>query len=100
MPRWTLSIRGGLLLLTLLAVLPSLALQVYDATLQRQHLIEDATQEALRSAGSMAQVQVRITDSTRLLLSALALMPQVRHLDVAACSSLFASLLQENPMRG
>jgi len=98
MPRWTLSIRGGLLLLTLLAVLPSLALQVYDATLQRQHLIEDATQEALRSAGSMAQVQVRITDSTRLLLSALALMPQVRHLDVAACSSLFASLLQENPM--
>jgi|GEM_PF-1423224 len=97
-PRWTLTIRGGLLLLTLLAVLPSLALQVYDGVARRHHLVEDATQEALRSASSMAQVQVRIADSSRLLLSALALMPQVRHLDIVACTSLFTSLLKQNPM--
>lgn len=97
-PRWTLTIRGGLVLLTLLAVLPALALQVYDGTLRRRHLVEDATQEALRAAGSMAQIQVRITDSTRLLLSALALMPQVRHMDIAACTELFTSILNRNPM--
>lgn len=96
--RWSLSIRAGLLLLTLLAVLPSLALQVYDGALQRRHLIEDATQEALRSAYAMAQMQGRLTDSTRLLLSTLALMPQVRHMESVACSSLLSSLLGQNPM--
>ena len=96
--RWSLSIRGGLVLLTLLAVLPALALQVYDAAVTRRHLIDDATQETERSVGSLVQIQTRITDSTRLLLSTLAVMPQVRRLDIPACDALFASLLKQNPI--
>ncbi|EFL50200.1 signal transduction histidine kinase [Solidesulfovibrio fructosivorans JJ]] len=96
--RWTLSIRGGLVLLALLAVLPALALQVYDGVLQRRHLIDDATMESRRSAASFAQVQASITDSTRLLLTTLAAMPEVRRLDTAACDALFASLLRQNPI--
>jgi PAS domain S-box-containing protein len=96
--RWTLSIRGGLLLLALLAVLPALALQVYDGVKQRRHFVADATTEALRAAASMAQVQVRIADSTRLLLSTLAAMPEIRHGNSAACGALFASLLNQNPI--
>ena len=72
--RWSLSIRGGLVLLTLLAVLPALTLQVYDAAVTRRHLIDDATQETERSVGSLVQIQTRIADSTRLLLSTLAVM--------------------------
>jgi len=96
--RWNLSIRGGLVLLTLLAVLPALALQVYDAAVTRRHLIDDATQETERSVGSLVQIQTRIADSTRLLLSTLAVMPQVRQLDIPACNALFASLLKQNPI--
>lgn len=86
------------MLLALLAVLPALALQVYDAAITRRHLIEDASLEAQRSAGSLVQVQTRITDSTRLLLSTLAIMPQVRQLDIPACNALFTSLLKQNPI--
>jgi PAS domain S-box-containing protein len=87
-----------LVLLTLLAVLPALALQVYDAAVRQRHLIDDATQEARRSAGSLVQIQTRITDSTRLLLSTLAVMPQLRQLHIPVCDALFASLLKQNPI--
>ena len=97
-PFGKLSIRGGLVLLALLAVLPALALQVYDGARQRRHLITDATGEALRAAAAMAQVQARITDSTRLLLTTLAAMPEVRRQDRAASGALFASLLHQNPI--
>ena len=95
--RWPLSIRGGLVLLTLLAVLPALCLQVYDGASQRRHLVADATQDAQRAAASLAQVQESITDSTKLLLTTLALMPQVRHQEVAACNALFATMLKQHP---
>ena len=96
--RWTLSIRGGLVLLALLAVLPALVLQLYDGVMQRRHLVADATMEAQRAATSMAQTQARITDGTRQLLTTLAAMPEVRRLDHDACDALFASLLRENPL--
>ncbi|MYL83700.1 PAS domain S-box protein [Desulfovibrio aerotolerans] len=94
----TMSIRGGLVLLVLLAVLPSLALQVYDGVQQRRHLVADASTKASQAAAAMAQVQERITESTRLLLTALAAMPELRQLDSAVCTSLFAALLGQNPI--
>jgi PAS domain S-box-containing protein len=84
--------------LALLAVLPALALQFYDGANQRRHLVADATTEALRAAAAMAQVQSSITDSTRLLLTTLASMPEIRRRDSAACSAFFASLLNQNPI--
>lgn len=93
-----LSIRAGLVLLALLAVLPALALQVYDGVKQRRHLVDDATMEARRAVAAMAQSQTRITESTRLLLATLAAMPEVKQLHTAACGALFASLLNDNPL--
>jgi len=95
---WRLSIRGGLVLLVLLAVLPALALQFYDGAVQRRHLINDATMGALRAVTSMTEVQRRIADSTRLLLTTLAAMPEVRSRNAVACEALFASLLRQNPI--
>ncbi len=94
----TLSIRAGLVLMTLLAVLPALALQVYDGIVRRDHLVAEATMEAHRAAAAMAQVQIRVTESTRLLLATLAAMPEIRRMDAAACGTLFASLLRDNPL--
>jgi PAS domain S-box-containing protein len=94
----SMSIRGGLVLLALLCVLPALALQLYDGHKRRTHLVIDAMAEASRAAAAMAQVQERITDSTRLLLTALAAMPETRDKDSAACTGLFATLLDQNPL--
>ncbi|KHK00571.1 histidine kinase dimerization/phosphoacceptor domain -containing protein [Desulfovibrio sp. TomC] len=94
----TMSIRGGLVLLALLCVLPALALQLYDGHKRRAHLVTDAMAEASRAAAALAQVQEHITDSTRLLLTALAAMPELRAMDSAACGSLFATLLNQNPI--
>ncbi|MHC1790881.1 histidine kinase dimerization/phosphoacceptor domain -containing protein [Solidesulfovibrio sp.] len=93
-----MSIRGGLVLMVLLAVLPALALQIYDGVTYRRHLLRDATAEASRAAAAMAQIQERVTDSTRLLLTALAAMPELRQRDSAPCSGLFSSLLNQNPL--
>lgn len=97
-PPRTLSIRVGLVLVALLAVLPALGLQLYDGVRQRRHLIDDAIVESRRAASTMAQAQVRLTDSTRLLLTTLAAMPEVKRLNIGACNALFASLLASNPV--
>ncbi len=94
----SLSIRSGLVLTALLAVLPALALQLATGLEHRRHLEAEAKAEASRAAAAMAEVQVRITDSTRLLLTALAAMPELRAKDAAACTALFASLLDKNPV--
>lgn len=94
----SLSIRSGLVLTALLAVLPALALQLAAGLEHRRHLETEAKAEASRAVAAMAEVQGRITDSTRLLLTALAAMPELRAKDSTACSALFASLLDKNPI--
>lgn len=94
----SLSIRSGLVLTALLAVLPALALQLVTGLEHRRHLEAEAKAEASRAAAAMAEVQERITASTRLLLTALAAMPELRAKDAAACSALFATLLDKNPL--
>ncbi len=94
----SLSIRAGLVLLALLAVLPALALQLYDGITHRRHLVADATMNVRRAAAAVAQTQSRITDGTRMLLRTLADMPEVRRLNTTACNALFASLLRQNPI--
>ncbi len=94
----SLSIRSGLVLTALLAVLPALALQLATGLEHRRHLEAEARAEASRAAAAMAEVQERITDSTRLLLTALAAMPELRAQDATACAALFASLLDKNPI--
>jgi len=94
----SLSIRSGLVLTALLAVLPALALQLATGLEHRRHLETEAKAEVSRAAAAMAEVQERITDSTRLLLTALAAMPELRARDAAACSALFATLLDKNPL--
>ncbi len=88
----------GLVLVTLLAVLPALALQLYDGLKQRRHLVADAMHEASRSVTAVAQTQLRVTEGAKLLLTTLAAMPEVKKLDVPACGALFATLLQRNPI--
>ena len=93
----SMSIRSGLVLLALLAVLPALALQIFDGMVLRRHLVRDGMAEARRAAAAMAQVQESITQSTRLLLATLSAMPEIRNGDRQACDTLFASLIKDNP---
>ena len=94
----SLSIRSGLVLTVLLAVLPALALQLATGLEHRRHLEAEAKAEVSRAAAAMAEVQERITDSTRQLLTALAAMPELRAKDATACSALFSTLLDKNPI--
>jgi PAS domain S-box-containing protein len=80
------------------AVLPALALQLLTGFEHRRHIVAEATAEVARASAAMAEVQAHVTESTRLLLTALAAMPELRAKDPAACSALFASLLDKNPI--
>ena len=91
------NLRLRLLLLVLLAVLPALGLVTYTAGEERRILEANVQSEALRVARLAADKQEQFIEGARQLLFGLAQLPEVRRGDSAACSALFASLLQEYP---
>ena len=92
------SLRIRLILLVFLAVVPAAGLMLYTGVEARQTAAAAATQgDALDLAVLASADQDSLIESTRQLLMGLARLPQVRQGDVAACSTLFANLLKENP---
>ena len=91
------SINRNLALLVLLAVLPALGLLLYTGMEQRHYLAENARQNALRLAQTMAEMQEDITRNTRLTLSTLALLPEVRSGDLLLSQQVLQAVLEQNP---
>jgi PAS domain S-box-containing protein len=98
MRQWSFSsLRGRLLLLVLLAVVPALGLILYTASEQRRLAARAVQEQALRLAWTAATDHGQLTEGARQLLIALAQLPAVRGRDPAACSALFADLLKQYP---
>jgi serine phosphatase RsbU (regulator of sigma subunit) len=93
-----LGLRGRLLGLVLLAVLPAVALILYSASDRRQHDIEQAQDDALRLARQASAEFAQLIDRTRQLLIVLAQVPDVRDGDGAACSALASDLILRFPV--
>lgn len=92
------SIRKKLAILFLLAALPALVLLVLIGMQNRDKLVHEAEQDLLAFVQRAAENQERTTLATRQLLKSLAQIPEVQRADPAACSQIFAHVLQVNPL--
>jgi len=90
-------LRVRLLLLVLLAGLPSLSLIVVTAIEQRASAEAAVMDDALRIARLAASTERRVIDENRSLLAALGRAPAIQSGDQAACSALLADILAEFP---
>ena len=91
------SLRTRLLLLVLLAILPALGLILYTGLEQRRLAAADVRREALRLTQLAASKHEELIGDARQLLLTLARLPEVRGGNPAACSSLLADLLEQDP---
>jgi hypothetical protein len=91
-----LGMRTGLILLVLLAVLPSLGIILHDGLEHRVRAETEGMEQAMLIAHRAATSQEALIDSGRQLLAALAQHSAVRNLDSESCSSLFADLLPDD----
>jgi hypothetical protein len=97
--RWlfALSLRVRLLLLVLVALIPTRGLGVYTSWEMRQVARTEALQDAMRLARIASTSGERLVEGAQQLLFTLARLPEVRRQDAAACSRLLADLLQSYP---
>ncbi len=98
MLRWSFaSLRSRLLILVLLAVVPTLGLTLYTYVELRNLMVADAQREALRIARIAARDQEDTIQDTRQLLFALAQLPEMHNADPIACSEFLSRLLSQYP---
>nr|MDQ3045881.1 ester cyclase [Chloroflexota bacterium] len=81
-----------------LAVLPALGLLFFTANEQRDQAVASARADTSRLVRLAAADQGRLIDSTRQLLTVLALLPEVRGGDPQTCGALLADLLTQYPL--
>ena len=91
------SLRVRLIILVLLAIIPTLGLTFYTGLEQRQIATHQAKDEALRLAHFASNRQRQLIEGAHQFLHLLAQLPQVRYCDPTLCSRLFADLLKQYP---
>lgn len=89
------SLRFRLILIVLLASLPTLGLLVLTASQQRQDALDAGQEEAERLAQIAASDQGRGIDRTQRELSLLARLPELQSDDASACTGLFQRLVND-----
>ena len=90
------SLRIRLLGLVLLAVIPALGLEIYDARDERQREKMAAQDNAQQLTRLIANDYKDLISDVRQLLITLARLPEVRRRDSAACNEMFRVLLQQH----
>ena len=90
------SLRVRLLLLVLLAVIPTLGLTLYTNLEERELRKTNVQEHALRLSRVVSADHERLIEEARQLLVTLARLPAVRDRNGAACSALFADLLTQH----
>jgi signal transduction histidine kinase/ActR/RegA family two-component response regulator/HAMP domain-containing protein len=91
------SLRYRLILLVLIALVPALCLTAYTGLQVRDRAGETARANVLRIVRIASADHAQTLDGARVLLTALARLPEVRRRDAAACSALSADLQQQYP---
>src|SRR6478609_4872630 len=94
---WLSNLRLRFLLLVLLAVLPAVVLLLFTVREQRNVALQKGQANAQQLAGLATADQGRLIESTRQLLTVLALLPEVQT-GGTACNELFATLLTQFPL--
>ncbi len=98
MPRPFLSgLRGRLLLLVFLAVLPAFAITWFSGAGDRRRQREEVASDTVALARILANDQERVIDGTRQILSELAQLPEVRGGDAQRLRTIFAVLKKLSP---
>lgn len=98
MVRFLSGLRTRLLLLVLMASIPSLALMVYTGVEEQERSTETVKQDALNLARAITSNHEHLVESTDQLLTALAKFLKDRDCDANACSALFGELIHEHPL--
>lgn len=91
------SLRSRLMLLVLIGIIPVLGLTLYTNLQQRQQAAAAVHEDALRLVRIASTNQHQLLESARVLLVALARLPEVRRRDAAACNVLFADMQRQYP---
>jgi signal transduction histidine kinase len=91
------SVRARLLILVLLAVIPSLGLALYTGLEQRRLAAVEAQKDAVRVLEHSVMQQDLLIAGARQLLLALTKLPEVRHRDSGGCNALFFDILERYP---
>lgn len=92
------NLRLRFLLMVLLAMIPAVGLLYLNAAEQRDAAVEDAREDARRLVSLAAGDHRRLIESTRHLLTALSLVPEIQAMDAPACGPLLADLLAQLPL--
>jgi signal transduction histidine kinase len=93
----SLGLRGRLLILVALAMLPILGLTIYTVVETRQHAAQEVKRNALHLARLAAGNQKLHFGAARSLLEAIGQYPEVRAGDCAASKEIFSRLLKQYP---
>jgi signal transduction histidine kinase len=92
------SIRKKLVVLVLLATTPVFLVLLGTELVNRQDAIKAAKKDTAIFLNGFAEVQRRITDSTRTLLRTVASMPEIRNANVERSRVILSTLLEANPI--
>jgi len=91
------SLRSRLILLILLAVLPSLGMTLYTGLEEHQIQMAQVQENTLRLTRLAAGDLVQVIEGARQLLIGLAQLPEVGRGDSEVCGTLFSNLLRQYP---
>jgi signal transduction histidine kinase len=86
------SIRASLMLLVVMAVLPTLGIMLFTGRELHQTLIRSAELNALRQVQAMALHHERVVDNARLLLATIAEAGEIRQMDPLASQALLKDI--------
>jgi HAMP domain-containing protein len=89
------SLRVRLIILVLVAIIPSLIIILLTGREERRFSANNAKHDALQLAAVASGNQDLLIESTRQMLAGLARLPELRRGDSRACSALFADLLRQ-----
>lgn len=93
----SLSIHAALMLAVALSLVPALVIIIWTGNEHGFHLAENARTETRRQAESFANIQIRMTESARQILSTIASLPGVRSGDYAHMSEVLKAVHKQNP---
>jgi len=91
-------LRQRLLIIILVAVVPILALILYQAKIARDLQIAEAQENAWQIVEQVAIREARFIDSAKQLLTLLAEMPETTGKDVAACRAFLSRFVERNKL--
>lgn len=92
----SLSLRTHLVLLACLLALPAVALIIHSGVTQRRDAIHKGFWEARRLVSSIAMEQYNLSGDSEQLLTALALLPEIKTHKAAAASALLRDILKKS----